>query len=341
MGGHSANALREALGVAARSALGEQIAPLLRVRDEYMRAVGPLFDPAVMKMAHEALTSSALDGLSGASARAVQEAMSGHAGISEEMRRAFSSEWFAISNRLLEYEDQFARMFRGLRLPTPQELEENHREQVADAVAFADFGWPVPLAFSPRDLHEALTVARTRGTKALDGEIVAFFSEDDGREFESLAGTLTLRFTAKKRRKWLRLLKECLKAYRAGFHSAATLVTIPLLERAVADAVGIHNMGRRPTLKARTWHDRIARPNNFFLDSLWHSVDQFLSHVWGDTDFKGPRPPLPNRHRWVHGRDPHFGTQADALRLLLLLDSLCLLTTERRRARYSARRGRQ
>jgi hypothetical protein len=340
--GHSARAMGETLlAGAARNKLVEQFAPLLLARDEYMRTVGPAFDPALLTMAHEAAMSSALDGLAGASARAAQEAISGLTGISEAVQRAFSSEWFAISSRLLEYEDQFARMFRDLHLPTPEELEENHREQVADAVALADFGWPVPLAFSLGDLKEALAVGRTRGTKALDEEMVAVFSEDDGREFESLAATLTLRFTAKKRRRWLRLLKECFRAYRAGLHSAATLVTIPLLERAVADAVGMHNMGRRPTLKAHTWHERMARPNSFFLDSLWHSVDQFLLHVWGNTDFRGPRPPLPNRHRWIHGHDPYLGTQADALRLLVLLDALCLLTTDRRRARFAARRGRQ
>lgn len=280
-----------------------------------------------------------------AAEQALREALSG--GLSDEVRRLLGHVWTETLRSLTDYGSRWFEELPFSLPPTDEELEESRREQLATASALAEAGWTIPLTFSPRQVEEAIAVGRANGLSALDQEMVALYGLDDGREFAALATTLRHRYTAKKRRRWYPVLVESLSCYRAGCYRASALLSIALLERGVADVVGIANMGgRRPTLKGYTWarwkarEDAKASRLSFFLDSLSCSVGKFIACLWQDSPFIGPHPRRPNRHRGVHGRDPNFGTQADALRLLIALDTLGYLSSEMRRSAFARRRGR-
>jgi hypothetical protein len=118
------------------------------------------------------------------------------------------------------------------------------------------------------------------------------------------------------------------------------MLLIPLIERVIADVVGLKNMGRGRTLNQNTWK-KVAAPTDFFLLTLWKSLDAFISQTWRFTEFAGPSPKRLNRHRSVHGWDPKFGTQADALRLFTALDLMCYLLAEMRSEEIAKKRGRK
>jgi hypothetical protein len=335
------SALREQLTSASESVrdiLGREIGPMLRAQDAFTSAGALSANSSAAQAIGESMGSMSSQ-ISAAAGRQASEAFLAAAiGPFEDIQRRLSAEWFGFSSQLKDHAADLRRFLEGLRLPTHEELEEGHRQQVVDAIALADAGWPVPLAFAPVQVNEAAAIGRKQGLKALDEQMVACYTYENATEFESLATTLRLRFTAKSRRKWYPMLRECLQSYDARCYRAAALLVVPLLERVVADIVGLDNLGRRPTMKARTWKDKVPAPNDFFTDTLWHSVAHFLSRMWEDAPFKGPRPDRPNRHRWVHGRDPNFGSQADALRLLLALDLACFVATGLRARRRSRRR---
>jgi hypothetical protein len=328
-----------------REILDQGIGPMLRAADAYSSAMGPMMSGAAIEAARGAFSPAAI-GISKAAESLAREALSGIAiGLSEDVQRALSAEWLDISSKLADYG---ARWLEGLHLPSEGEMQEDHRAQIAAASALAEHGWTVPLAFSPRQVDEAIAMGRERGLSALDEDMVALYSEEDNREFETLAATLRSRYAAKKRRRWYPFVVECLSSYKAGHYRAAALIAIPLLERSVADVVGIENMGGRyPTLKHYTWNrwkaerDAERPPRNFFVDALSCSIGHFIACTWQDSSFRVPQPEQPNRHRAVHGRDPEFGSQADALRLLIALDTLGHVTSESRRQDYARKRGRR
>lgn len=113
----------------------------------------------------------------------------------------------------------------------------------------------------------------------------------------------------------------------ASIRAGRYLVTIPaaifIIEGYIADQL----------IKASLLPATVKSPVGKFLKKrhhhedyevfFWKSSTQFLENLFSNSDFAASEPTFINRHWILHGRSSVAWTQADALRLVNAIDTIC------------------
>jgi hypothetical protein len=221
---------------------------------------------------------------------------------------------------------------RDLHLPTAEEMEEGLQRFVRAAEALARGGWTFPMQMTLREVVE-LAEDGALDPQKLDRWFLDYYADRDGREYRALARRLR---KSKRLASWRPLLVECLRAYQHGLYRVVVPALFATIEGLVCEATGTVQAthGKPPT----NWQNRIARPKGAFLEAQWCATTAFLESLWRRHEFDKPAPGTLNRHWTVHGRRPHVGDRADALRLLAAVDFISYAATSVERLAKKASR---
>lgn len=223
---------------------------------------------------------------------------------------------------------------RDQHLPTAEEMEKGLQRFVRAAEALAKGGWTFSMQMTPREVVE-LAEDGVLDPQKLDRWFLDYYADQDGREYRALARRLR---KSERLKSWRPLLVECLRAYQHGLYRVVVPALFATIEGLVCEATGtVHaTHGKPPT----NWQNRIARPKGAFLEAQWCATAAFLESLWRRHEFDKPAPGALNRHWTVHGRRPHVGDRADALRLLAAVDFIAYAATSvERLAKRACRNG--
>lgn len=221
---------------------------------------------------------------------------------------------------------------RNLHLPTAEEMEEGLQRFVRAAEALAKGGWTFSMQMTPREVVE-LAEDGLLDPQKLDRWFLDYYADQDGRELRDLTRRLR---KSKRLESWRPLLVECIRAYKLGLYRIVVPALFATIEGLVCEATGTVQATRgKPSTN---WQTRIARPKGAFLEAQWCATAAFLESLWRRHEFDKPAPGTLNRHWTVHGRRPHVGDRADALRLLAAVDFIADAATRVERLAKKARR---
>lgn len=200
-------------------------------------------------------------------------------------------------------------------------------ERMAEAFQKAPFqakrlgqaGWVVTQGFSLRSLSIACNVLDSEGQEALDDLLVAYFEHEESGLFKPLTTRL---LACDELQQWRPPLSDCLWAFEQGRYSLVIPVMLAIIEGTVTALLDQLKNGKARNAY-KTWSAHANQPDPGRLRFVfWCSFDGFLSTIWSYIPFDGPPPHIVNRH-WVHhGRQSDLHKKADAMRLLVALDSI-------------------
>ncbi len=213
---------------------------------------------------------------------------------------------------IAEIADSLAKSLRGIRWPTPDDIERGHQEMLNTARAVAKVGWTLPKHLTPSETSDLVKRCRKGSSRALDQWFLNYYEANGRKEFKRLTRKLL-------RNRWLNewrpVLKDCVWAYQHNRYRLVVATMLAVLEGAVA------KLGRAPSDRRKThphviWKKVRSQPKSMD-EVFWESASEFLCQVWKNTDFDTDPPDLINRHWILHGRMPNIGSQPDALRLFV------------------------
>ena len=288
--------------------------------------------------AHDSLTRMGGFGLHPSTLKALtlpdlSASFSNLTGLHEVMRASMPNIGATLA-RALEV-PLFLRDFKG---PTPEQMRKRLQRFVRAAEALAKAGWTFPMELAPSEVVE-LADEYARDSRELDQWFVDYYTQESGREFRAL----TTRLLKNKRlANWRPLLRECLCSYGHGLYRVVVPTLLAVIEGLVCEIAGtIRGTDTKPAV---SWQKRTMRPvQGDILESQWCATLAFLEGLWRSHRFDRPAPGKLNRHLVVHGRQPHVGDRADALRLLaavdFIADATCNVEGLAKRIRRKRRKG--
>lgn len=292
--------------------LGQQqraLASSVLAAHESMKGMGALgLDASTLKaLAFPELPRFSLDDGMLASQWALREAAEG--------MRASTSLIGAAFARALEV----PLFLRDSQLPAPEQMRKGFERFVRAAEALAKAGWTFPKEMTIREVVELAEDPGGGGSpdaRKLDEWFLEYYACEGGREHRAL----TVRLLKSTRlASWRAPLRECLCAYKHGLYRVVVPTLFSVIEGLVCEITGaIREKAVKPSIH---WKGRTVKPpSGGILEAQWCAVLALLELLWQRYEFNEPPPGSLNRHWTVHGRRPHVGDRADALRLLAAVD---------------------
>ena len=204
----------------------------------------------------------------------------------------------------------------------------------------ADRGWWI----LPKDINgplkrELLRLGRERKPDEVDRLFCALFNENDGERLKKRIETwFALPFFADRKQ----LVLDSLEAHRSGKWTLSIPAILPLTD-------GLMRRFRREHLRPSKNPRKVIHADRFVEyyrrkrpKLFGKSLTSFMqNHVFAHYDLNNGTPPSSiNRHGILHGETPNYATEANSLKVFLLLDTISqlVLTVERSRKTSVARK---
>ena len=179
-------------------------------------------------------------------------------------------------------------------------------------------GWTVPDSLTPADVYDALEGCVSE--EDVDATFVALFEANDGELFEQ-ASALLLESRAVEN--WHDLLMQTLDAYKRQHYLLAVPSLLLTIEGVLAVDAGC-NTNVKSMASARVAEIQRRLPGSVTLIE-WEAAQAVIDKLYQGSPFTGSAPATLNRHWILHGRSSATWSQADCLRLISLLATLCSL----------------
>jgi hypothetical protein len=220
-----------------------------------------------------------------------------------------------LVRHMMEISQSFQQKVDAVLATLPPDLDERMAD---DLRCVGEAGWLLGRV-TPYEVSQGHELLLAQGPQALDKWAVGRLG--CGREFDLLERDLLASFAKRRLRPWKRLVTETVWAYRNHRYGLVIQSALSAVEGVVARITfGVSVTETRPV---SLWQQATRGRGKLTLDrGLISSVEGFLSGWWQRRWFDQGRPPDPSRHWVVHGRDTTCFTKANALRLLLALDTL-------------------
>jgi len=179
----------------------------------------------------------------------------------------------------------------------------------------ASLGWTMPMGFTAR---EQVDLSERGKDQQVEQYMLNHFTVEGGRNFLCLRGRV---LSSANLVRWRPLLEQCFQAYDRGHCLVLIPALVSVTEGALAQIVG--KLKDRRTRARGFAKDLVntAPPDSIMFFSS-RSAQVFIDNLFAGSPFDGPHPGRLNRHWILHGRDHTQWTQADALRLFNLLDTI-------------------
>jgi hypothetical protein len=181
--------------------------------------------------------------------------------------------------------------------------------------SLAKAGWLFPGSLTPREVVDLAELLIGKGVDEVDRWFIEYYSEKECREFATLETELV---SLKSLEPFHPLLGDATWAYRQGRYGLVVPSALVALEGTVSRLTDF-------TLTGETRPDRMLKHKETTVDRECisfvgrSSIVAFLGALWRRAAFSEDPPEVLNRHWILHGRLPSFGSQANALRLLVAL----------------------
>lgn len=182
----------------------------------------------------------------------------------------------------------------------------------------ANQGWTVPDSLTPADVYDMLEGCKS--AEDVDATFVALFEANDG---ELLETTSALLLGSQAVEMWHDLLSQALDAYRRRHHLLAVPALLLAIEGVLAEDAGC-NTNVKSMAAARVADIQRRIPGSITLIE-WQAASAVIDNLYEGSPFTGSAPVTLNRHWILHGRTNADWSQADCLRLISLLTTLCSL----------------
>lgn len=195
-----------------------------------------------------------------------------------------------------------------------------------DIKSMSSEGWTISWHLHPTSVRYIANSIRSQGSQTVEACMIDLYHSEDNRLFKNMKSDLLkspLLQTIKP------TLSQAMTAYRQRRFALAVHSLFPCIECAIITAY--KNSPDYAPLKyceqprAKAVFSKIPTPEK---DSIRHimyeSLDNTLDKLWEPLDFNCTEPLCLNRHWAMHGRYKYyrFDTQANALRLLVFLESI-------------------
>ena len=162
------------------------------------------------------------------------------------------------------------------------------------------------------------------GGRLVDEFICGKFRE---REFEMLEGAVARWWCVRYLKERQNIILDALSAHKNGIYTLSIPAVLPLLDGLAFEIIE-HGSSRKHTTEAaeRYYQHEAANLNRLaedYEDALWSDLfcTAVREYVYAGYDFRAERPPsVINRHGILHGRLKDYSTEANSLRVFLLLD---------------------
>ena len=172
------------------------------------------------------------------------------------------------------------------------------------------------------DSAEILREVKEKGTAWLEEEICGDFRNDDSVDMNRLLeGWWTVPYLSERRD----LIEDAIRAHRQGRYALSISALMPLIDGLTA---AIIVAGPDKTMRVRdaaeAYHEQ---EQEAWSDCLLQVINE---QIYKGYDFRTEAPPsMINRHGILHGRISGFGTEANSVRTILLVDVFARIAQER------------
>lgn len=210
---------------------------------------------------------------------------------------------------------QFDDLYRAFQLLEQIRIHDRHKQVVK---ILARRGWTgLERHFSERDFDTILKLRKARQPRLIDDYICSKFSKINHQKLNSAVRFLSRISYLKDHRQKIR---QALGHHKGGAHAASICILLPLVD-GLARQIASKLLGRS---KSRMQVKKVAEIHHASEDSIWSEcIKQVVCDLmYEDIDFNtSPRRRIVNRHLTLHGQAKHYDTEANSLRVILLLNT--------------------
>ena len=199
--------------------------------------------------------------------------------------------------------------------------EEPHLRELSGILAVE--GWVGLENYLHADSVDILREVKEKGTAWLEQEIcVDFRDEKTGPMKELLEGWWRVPYLSERRD----TIEDAVRAHRERRYALSISALMPLIDGLTADIVGAPPDKRRPMVIRDAAEAHHKDEQEAWSDCLLRVVNE---RVCKGYDFGTEAPPsMINRHGILHGRISGFGTEANSVRTILLVDVFARIAQE-------------
>jgi len=232
---------------------------------------------------------------------------------------------------------QFKELFRGLPNENLTELfkgfsgvidEFNKHLDAQEKRAFrvlAKRGWiGLEECLTSEAIFRLLILDKSSGKDAVDRFVCKMFRRDRRKLMTKMVRTWWAVPYLKQRRK---IVRDAVKAHKEGRHALSIPALLPL-----ADGLAVRIVGRVPGNKRKAIYAKDAVEQYHSTErEVWSEcvLRVVTSLMYRDYDFSKKPPSTMNRHAIMHGEVIGYPTEANSLRVILLIDFFARLLRER------------
>lgn len=206
-------------------------------------------------------------------------------------------------------------LYRTLQFVEQIRIHERHKQVVK---ILARRGWTgLERHFSERNFDRILKLRESRQPRLIDDYICSQFSKNRHKKLNSIVRYFSRVSYLKDHRPKIR---QALGHHKGGAHAASICILLPLVDGLARQIAGkVVGLSR-----SRMQVKNVAEIHHASEDSIWSECikqvvcDLMYEHVDFNTS---PRRRIVNRHLTLHGQAKHYDTEANSLRVILLLNT--------------------
>jgi hypothetical protein len=195
-----------------------------------------------------------------------------------------------------------------------RQIAERHRRVVE---VLAKRGWVgLERYLSESHFERILSLNRTRRLKVIDDYVCLKFARGSHRRLAGLARRWTRVPYMKANRKEFR---EALAAHKASRYASAIAILLRLIDGLAAEIAEKALGASRKVIRVT----EVAKEYNISENTVWSEcVQRVISEIYQHVDFSNMKRPKLNRHAILHGRVKNYASEANSLRVILMMDTM-------------------
>lgn len=206
-------------------------------------------------------------------------------------------------------------LYRALQFVEQIRIYERHKQVVK---ILARRGWTgLERHFSERNFDRILKLRESRQPRLIDDYICSQFSKNGHKKLNSIVRYFSRVSYLNDHRPEIR---QAFGQHKGGAHAASICILLPLVD-GLARQIASHVL--RPSKSAMRVKE-VAELHHTSEDSIWSEcIKQVVCDIMYErVDFNNPqRRRIVNRHLTLHGHANHYDTEANSLRVILLLNT--------------------
>lgn len=206
-------------------------------------------------------------------------------------------------------------LYRTLQFVEQIRIHERHKQAVK---ILARRGWTgLERHFSERNFDRILKLREARQPRLIDDYICSQFSKNGQKKLNSIVRYFSRVSYFKDHRPEIR---QAFRQHKDGAYAASICILLPLVD-GLARRIASHVL--RPS-KSAIRVNEVAELHHASEDSIWSEcIKQVVCDIMYErVDFNNPqRRRIVNRHLTLHGHANHYDTEANSLRVILLLNT--------------------